>query len=266
MAEIGGPALDAGVDEALDQVRIAGDQLVAGGDEAGVAVEAGVGEEKDHRVEAGLLLDDERFAAEVALLDGVLIGEKRGGIEGVGADLCVRVAVFAGEKIPPAGAGGGTDHDGLAAELLEAVMAGAGVGDEDGGVALEHAGDGGEGQLFLGDVEAEECVAGDDEVEVAGHHKLGLIYLRPALADGDVQAVLGVEAGRDGLVVAAVFGLGEPIEAKAHPVGGMGGEVRQEQSHCDHEAAHRGFLRHGGMILHGPPGLRHMPWRWGWSE
>ena len=98
------------------------------------------------------------------------------------------------------------------------------MGEQDGRVTLEHGADGGEGQVFADEVERQKTIAGNGEVDPAGEQELRLVHLRPALADRDVEAVLGVDAGGHGLVEPAILGLGQPIEAERDPIGGVCGE------------------------------------------
>ena len=53
------------------------------------------------------------------------------------------------------------------------------------------------------------------EVEPAGGEQLRVVDLRSALPQRHFEAVLPVDPRGDGLVVAAVFGLGFPIRAKS---------------------------------------------------
>src|SRR6185437_7090637 len=48
----------------------------------------------------------------------------------------------------------------------------------------------------------------------AGGEELGMIHLRPALTQRDLQPVFLIEAGGERLVIAAMFGLGLPIGAE----------------------------------------------------
>ena len=88
-----------------------------------------------------------------------------------------------------------------------------GMRDQHRRVLLEDRRDGDERQVLLHELDG--AAAAEIEVEPASHHELHLVHLRPALADGHLQAVSGVDAGGDRLVVAAVFRLGDPVEAEA---------------------------------------------------
>ncbi len=58
------------------------------------------------------------------------------------------------------------------------------------------------------------------EVELAGSEQDAVVGLRTALHDRHVEAVFGVGAVRDGLIIAAMLGLGEPVGAERDLVGG----------------------------------------------
>ncbi len=62
-----------------------------------------------------------------------------------------------------------------------------------------------------------------------------MVHLRAALANLDVEPVLRIEAGRLGLVVAAVFGLGFPVDAEADLV----------ERRCGSACGHGDEKRHG---------------------
>ncbi len=115
----------------------------------------------------------------------------------------------------------GADQDGLALELLEAVVAGALVGDQHLRVLLEDSADAVERQVLLGVVQGLEP-ARHDHVDPAAHKELRVVDLWPAHAQIAVDAVLFVEAGRDRLIEAAMLGLGAPVGLVAHLVQDLG--------------------------------------------
>ena len=135
--EIAVPALDAGIDEALHQIGLVVHQLVRGLDQRAVARIAGIGDQQHDRLHPGLL-DRERLARQIALLDRLLVGEERRDVEVVGADLVVAVAEFLLEEEPAADPRVGADHDRLALKRGEAVVAHAGMSDQHRRVLLEH--------------------------------------------------------------------------------------------------------------------------------
>src|SRR5579883_2151656 len=99
--QIAVPAFDAGIDEALHQIGLLLDHLLRGLDDRAVARIAGIGNQEDERLHA-LLLDREGLAGEIALLDGVFIGEEGAGIEGVWPYLVVGIAELRLQEEPPA--------------------------------------------------------------------------------------------------------------------------------------------------------------------
>jgi len=95
-------------------------------------------------------------------------------------------------------------------------------------------------------------VVAHGDVVLAGQQQLQHVDLRAAHLDGDVQPVLLVRAFGQGLVEAAVFGLGVPVRAEDELVGGRGGLgvglEGQDQGQGGQEA------RHGG-VFHMPRSL-----------
>ncbi len=61
-----------------------------------------------------------------------------------------------------------------------------------------------------------EQIAAHVEVDLAGEQQRPAGDLRAALLDGDLEAAGGIGAVGDGLVVAAMLGLGEPVGAEGH--------------------------------------------------
>ena len=163
-----------------------------------------------------LLFDQERLRSQIALLHHVLVRQERREVEGVGPHLAVGVAVFRRQEAPPSGARVGPDFDRPALQIGEAVDPGAGMGDQHRGRFLEDRGDGDEGQMVAG--ELDRPAAGEVELLPPGQQELHVIELRPALGDGHVKTMPRVDAARLGLVEAAIFGLGLPVEAENHPL------------------------------------------------
>ena len=131
---------------------------------------------------------EQRLAREIALLHRVLVGEERRDVEVVGADLVVAVAELGLEEEPPPDPRIAADHDRLALERGEAVVADALMRDQHGRVLLEHRRDRHHRDVLLGEVERDEGIGGDVEIEPAGGQKLRLVDLRPALAQVDLDA------------------------------------------------------------------------------
>ena len=85
-------------------------------------------------------------------------------------------------------------------------------------VLLEVGGDDDERHVLFDRVEVEQQIAAHVEVELAGGEQQAIVGLRTALHDGHVEAVFLVSAVGDRLIIAAVFGLGEPVGAVGHLV------------------------------------------------
>jgi hypothetical protein len=84
------------------------------------------------------------------------------------------------------------------------------VRDDDGWVFLERRGDRHEGHFVFDGRENLQRV-GHRHIELARREKLQAVHLRSAHADRHVEPVLSVRAFGKRLVVAAVFGLREPV-------------------------------------------------------
>ena len=63
-------------------------------------------------------------------------------------------------------------------------------------------------------VEGQQKIAAHVEVQPSGGQQKFVVGLRPALHDRDVEAVFGVGAVGDRLIISAVLGLGEPVGAE----------------------------------------------------
>ena len=110
-------------------------------------------------------------------------------------------------------------------------------------VFLEVGGDDDDGHVTGDRIEGEQQIAAHVEVEPPGRQQKLVVRLRPALDDRDVEAVLGVSAVGDRLVISAVLGLGEPVGAERDLVGGERG--RSEQTKRDRQASAQEF--HGSL-------------------
>ena len=102
------------------------------------------------------------------------------------------------------------------------------MGDQHRGIFLEDCCYSDEGQLLLDELDGLPAA----EIELhAGRHQQGhVIDLRAALFDRDVQAVARIDAGGDGLIEAAIFRLGFPVEAKGDVIGRERGGGAQRES------------------------------------
>src|SRR5216683_4055326 len=186
------PAFDRGIDEALHEIGIGGDQLGRGLDHRGVAGIAVVAEQHDDRFHA-LLLHREDLARHVTLLDRLLVGEEGGDAEGIGADLIVGVAVFRLEEEPRADPGVAADHDRLAFERGEAVIALAGMGEQRLRVLLEERRNRYHRHSLLDEIERDEGVRREVEIELPGSEQLRLVDLRSARLQRHREPVLFVD-------------------------------------------------------------------------
>ena len=78
-------------------------------------------------------------------------------------------------------------------------------------------------QVLVDRVEGEQQVAAHVEIELAGGEHEAIVGLRPARHNGHVETVFGVCSIDQGLIIAAVLGLGEPVGAEGDLVGGVCG-------------------------------------------
>ena len=104
-------------------------------------------------------------------------------------------------------------------------------------IFLEDRGDGEERRLLAHIGEGFEAVR-HDHVDATREQQLADIEARPALAQVTLNAVLPVDAGGDGLVVAAMLGLGAPVGMKGKPVERLRTRPaceRQERRRCEAE-------------------------------
>ncbi len=89
--------------------------------------------------------------------------------------------------------------------------------DEDRRILLERCGERDDGDVLLTRRHHLQRI-GHRDVELAGGEQLQPVHLRPAHADLHVETVLAIRSLGDGLVVAAVLGLGEPVRRKEDPL------------------------------------------------
>ena len=231
--EIVVPALDAGIDKALHQIGVVANQPLRGLDQRAVARIAGIGEQQHDRFDP-VLLDRERLARQIALLDRLRVGEERRHAERVGPDLVVGVAEFFLQEEPAADAGVGADHDRLALQRGETVIPLPRMRDQHRRVFLEHCGNRDHRDVFAHEIERNKGVGGNVEIEPAGGEELRVVDLRPALAQFDIEAVASIDAGGDRLVISAMLGLRLPVGAEPDGLGlrcGASGPARQGARH-----------------------------------
>src|SRR5262249_18015307 len=212
--EVAVPALDTGVDKALDEVGLLLNQLVGGLDQRSVAGITGVGEEQYDRLYT-LRFDREWLARQIALLYCLRVGEERRNAEGVGPDLVVGVAKLALEKHPAADPRIGADHDRLALESGEAVISLTGMGDQHRRVLLEDCSDRDHRNVLTHEIERNEGVRREIEVQSACGEELRVIDLWSALPQAHIETVLPIDPRGDRLIIATMLGFGLPVRAKA---------------------------------------------------
>ena len=208
--EILRPALERGVDEALDQLLLLGRELARDGDRRLVGAEARVGDQQHLGFLAERLGDRIGLRGDEALLDRLRIGEERRHVEVVGPKLRVAEAVLLAQVGPEGRAAAVGDQQRPALHLLEAVEARAGMGDHHLRILLEDRRDGEERRLLADEGEGLEAVR-HDHVDPAGQQQLADVEAGPAGPEVDVDPTRLVEAGGDRLVVAAMLGLRAPV-------------------------------------------------------
>ena len=179
-------------------------------------------EQEDAGLEAGLLLDREGLGRDIALHHRLLVGQEGRGVEGVGANLLVLEAELRFHPLEVRGLTFLGQHDvvGLL-EVKKGVVALARMGDEALRLLLENRGDDHGGHVFLHGQEGLDHVAAHVVIEAARQQHQAAIGLRPAHDDFDIEAGLGIGAVGNGLIIPAVFGLGEPVGAEADLVAGL---------------------------------------------
>ncbi len=116
--------------------------------------------------------------------------------------------------------------------------------DQHRGVFLKHRRNGHERQVLLHELDG--ATPAEVEVQATRHHQLHLVHLRPALANGHLQAVLRVQPGGESLVIAAVFRLGQPVEPEADRIIGVRPGV-VEQHAADRQDQSGGKPSHAGL-------------------
>ena len=106
-------------------------------------------------------------------------------------------------------------------------------------VLLEMGGDDDDRHVAGDRVEGEQKIAAHVEVQPSGGQQELVVGLRAALNDRDVEAVFGVGAVGDRLVISAVLGLGEPVGPERDLVGGERG--RRGQAKPNRQASAKEF-------------------------
>src|SRR5690606_38128684 len=124
------PALYRCGNEGAYQLGLLAGKTLRGLDQRPVTVVSGISQKQHHRVDA-LLPDQERLAAEIALLDGILVDQERCDGERVRPDLVVGVAEARFQEQPGTDASVAADPDRVALESREAVVVAARMGDKD---------------------------------------------------------------------------------------------------------------------------------------
>jgi hypothetical protein len=234
--QVAGPAGGGGLDEGAHRRRVFGDQLVRRHRHGRVAGIALVGEQEHRRLEAAFLLDGVGLAGHIALLDHPLVGQEGGGVEGVFAHLVVGEAVLGLQPHPEGGDRGVGQQDRPALHVGQRVHAGVGVGDQHLRVLLHEGRDHLHRGLGGRQVQHDEAVGAHAHLDRAGGDELGHVHAGAALDDGHLQAALGVLAGRQGLVEAALLGLGAPVGGEADAglavgfLGRLGAARRRQKS------------------------------------
>ena len=83
-------------------------------------------------------------------------------------------------------------------------------------IFLEIGRDDNDRQLLFGGGKAKQHIAAHVEFDLAGGEQQAIVGLGAALQNGHIEPVFGVGAVDDRLIIAAMFGLGEPIGAERH--------------------------------------------------
>ena len=246
------PADDAGLHEAAYEIRLLLNHLSARLDRGRVGAEALIGQQVDHRVEAGLALHVDGFADGVALLHHALVGEEGAKIEGVGLELLVAKSVIGLHPLPEAELPVLADqHGGRLLQVVPLVVALPGVGDDGLRVLLEDGADHRHRHAVLYLVEGQQQVAGHQEVDLAGGQHGPVVHLRATLLDLHLQVVAPVGAVGHRLVEAAMAGLCAPVGGKDHLVLGPGGQRRGSGQGAGHQRAAvdgESSCRHGSLL------------------
>ena len=238
--EILRPALERGIDEALDQVLLLGRELARDRDRRLVGAEACVGDQQRLGFLSERLGDRIDLGGDEALLDRLRIGEERLHVEVVGPELRVGEAELLAQIRPEGRAAAVGDQQRPALHLLEAVEARAGVGDHHLRILLEDRGDGEERRLHADVGELLEAVR-HDHVDAARQQHLADVEAGPAGPELELDAARLVEAGGDRLVVAAMLGLRAPVGVERQPLEGLrAGRARQRHQQRGGDHAQRG--------------------------
>jgi hypothetical protein len=172
---------------------------------------------------------------QVALHAQLVIGEERRGVEGVGLALFDGEAVLGDHPLVIGGEAVVPDQERQVLQLFPAV-GDAGMGEDDLRVLLEDRGDVDDRDLLGRGVERLQQVAAHVELDAVGQQERAVVDLRAAGDDRHVEAAFRVGAIRDGLVEAAMFGLGQPVGAEGDLIrscaagasGERGGQARRK--------------------------------------
>ena len=191
------------------------DQIGARLDRRGVGPPSVVAEQEDVGLEVTFALDGERLGGHVALLDRMGVGDERPRVERVGLD---DFLLESEGRLHPLVEG---DQPLLADESCRRlrqvrpfVEADAWVRHHHLRIFLEIRGDDDDRDVAGDRVEGQQQIAAHVEVQPSGRQQELVVGLRASLHDRDVEAVFGVSAVGDRLVISAVLGLGEPVGAE----------------------------------------------------
>ena len=199
-----------------------GDPRLAHAEQRAVVGIAVVRQQPHLRIGAGRR-GSERLAGHVGLLDGALVVQERGEVEGVGPDHVVGEAVFGLQPRPEQFLRERRDHHRMPLHLGERLVARRLVGHQDLLVLLHDRGDHGDRDGVLGEPDRLHARGDQRHIHRTRHQHLRPVHLRPAGHDGHVQPVPGVDAHRARVVVAAMLGLGRPVGDEFQFVGRAGG-------------------------------------------
>ena len=179
------------------------------------------------------------------------VGDEGRRIEIVGLDVLVLEPVGEPHPGPESVDRAGADESGIGLrQVLPLVEADARMRHEDLRVLLEVGGDRDGRNVVLHREEIADHVAAHEELDLAGDEQHAAVRHRAALHDRDVEAVFGVGPVDERLIIAAGLGVGDPIGAEGHLVGGEGRrrESNRPRQRRDHRNAHDVFLPPSSFI------------------
>ncbi len=174
-----------------------------------------IGEQENIRLETRRLLDRQRLGRHIALLDRLPVGDERRGVEAEWLHLLVAKAVFGLHPLEE-----GRDavlrqqNVVRALEILETVEPLARMAHEDLRIFLEMGRHDHRRNILLDGREGLDHAAAHVEVELADRHQHAVGGARAPGHDGDLEPVFLEGSIRDGLIIAAVLGLGDPVRAE----------------------------------------------------